>query len=185
MLLNDLTNIDWIDLFAVVIALITLSYTAWFNRRTLKMTIEQNRKSVEPSLSDDFSINLFEHSTFEDCYVSHKIKNCGIGPAKILHLEYKKDGKVFANGFDLLKAFIGDEGRILSPKNYVRFSTISSFEILSTKDELLLFKIYIEELEIRKKLNNWLKTVEIFVIYESIYSERKEFSKPNIVNNSL
>jgi hypothetical protein len=165
------SNIDWIALGALSVAIISLFISVRYNRRTFRLTEVHNKKTVEPLITDTITANIFEEKD-RISTISYQIKNCGLGPGIVKSLIFQVGNESFDDIVDVYRRFLGEDKFLQNP-SYV--FTINSNHVLSPNDTLELFKLFFPSYNDAFQFTEFCKRVSCKIEYYTIYGERKEF----------
>jgi hypothetical protein len=99
-------SFDWVALLALFVAIISVGFAVYYNRKTLLLTEAHNKKTVEPLICDLYTSNLIIEEN-KNSRITYEVKYCGLGPAIIKSFNYNLISKDFTLIFDLYRECIG------------------------------------------------------------------------------
>jgi len=172
--LNSL-NIDWIAIFALVVAIISVIIAVKYNRETLKLTEVHNKKSVEPLMTDLYISKLVITDDKKPSQ-AYQIKNCGFGPAIIKSYFFEIDGKKYINVNDIFKQYFKGQ-------NYsalTEFFTIALEHVIAPNETLSLFIFYFDDVKLAMQFDELAKRLSFQLEFETIYKEPRRFFKEKL-----
>jgi hypothetical protein len=158
---------------AIIVSIIAVTFSIWYNRRTLKMTKKHYKKSVKPLLcvwNESFpnSFKLF-------------LRNGGTGPAIIKNIVLKVSNKSYQTMDEVFK----DKDHKIKIENYDQYETkiakVENYALLPN-GEVILFEYRFKNEMGRQEFNQLVKKVTLFVNYETIYKKPKIFKEEPISN---
>jgi hypothetical protein len=175
-----------LPIIAIVVSLLSLRHSYRYNRKTLILTEEHNRKSVQPVLSTtfteaiepkstDFHGAIFRYNTYD---ITFELKNCGFGPAIIKSFQLTYDNINYSEIFALCNKYIGQS-------NYDdKLSLRHTFEneVIASNEHTLIFKIHFKEEKFFKEFHDIAKKIGLKIEFETIYEEENTFHLDSITN---
>jgi hypothetical protein len=170
-----LTTIDWVAVFALVVAIVSLFISVRFNRKTLNLTEKHNKKTVEPFLADHFN-NMSEDPDPSKKVQTYTIKNCGPGPAIITLMRFTYKNEELTD----LQAFYEEHTKSINCFSRLRITKIGSSHILSSNDNMELFNFSCPSDYHLKRILEINKSVGVHIVYSSIYGNEKVFHRDAI-----
>lgn len=161
-----------IAIAAVSISFFSMLFSVLYARKSLRITISHNQKTVRPALS---SYGYAHFDNLSKYLIKHDIKNSGLGPAILEDLKFTIENKEFETLHALLKQENASYSEALRSSGQI----ISSFEdtILAPGEVLKIFDtgfLIPAESEEIKKVNLLMYKIEIKVNYRSLYDENFE-----------
>lgn len=164
--MNTFWDVDIIvAICAIVVSILGIGLGVYFNWKTLKITINHNRKSVRPALKFD---RAFDELNFE---IDHGLKNSGTGPAFITKLLFFYDNKEYKSLAFLLSSNISVYHSIVKQSKSIE-SNFDDREVIASSDYQNIYKSSFIENKYMFEIKKILRRTEIYVEYESIYEEK-------------
>jgi len=158
-----------IPFVAIFISILSVIFSVRYNRKTLKLTEEHNRKSVEPKIygSSDVMIYLNKEKT---SIIAYNVINGGVGPAIIKSCTLKMENKEFTDIFRLLR----------STEQSNKYESDNSMATILEKDHVIvpnesirLFELYVKDILQAKRYSEMLNNISLRIEYENIYGEER------------
>jgi len=170
---DSLMNADrWLVAIAICVSLFGLFYSMYFNRKTLRLTQEHNKKMVTPALVFERDFNVTTKFTF---FCS--IKNAGFGPAIITSVKFIYKDKTFNDLHNLFMSNIQFYyGRIDDKET--KLSKLDENEVLASGGNQELYFAKGKNVAIVVLMKDILSKTVITVNYECVYGSKhilKEF----------
>jgi len=159
-----------IALTAIVVSILGLIISVCYNRKSLKITIEHNKKSVEPKIDHLHMVNAHEYKEY--C----ELKNNGYGPAMIKEIKFYYQGNIYEDIVTLYKKhFNGNISKIEKEKIY----QYKDYPLASNSSILLYEFIYAPEYFKNNVdgITSFLEDILIEINYETVYNELKNYRK--------
>lgn len=149
---------------AIVVSIVTIIITTWYNRKTLILTKEHNKLSVQPILC--FERELKEGKNI----ICTKLLNNGFGPAFIKQMTFLYNNENFNNVFEIIK--IIDQNLYLKSVNrkMCSYMTFKSNPSIKADSEIELFKVVILD-NIGDRMLEILKKINIRIDFYDLYKE--------------
>lgn len=168
---------DWTAIIALGVSIISLVFTAWYGRKTFRLTNEHNKKSVEPLITDLYISDLTTVDGKKPIQ-AYQLSNCGLGPAIIKSLIFKVNNIEYRDIYDIFKIYF--KGRsYVEPSEYI---TITNNHVIAQNETLYLFKIYFPDVKFANEFYELAKRISLEISCETIYSETRPFRKDKIAN---
>jgi hypothetical protein len=178
---NNETLGEWIKnpssliaIFALGTSIAGLLFTVWYTRRTLKITIDHNQKTVEP---------LLEIDTFQDFKSSSphsrlEIRNGGVGPAIIKNVHLEFNNNTYTDIYHLIKNEKKDiYDRLRKDKCEVLYEFPNTC-VIAPNDLKTPYDLYFSiGDDTRNNFMMFLGEVDIIIDYESIYQQKKRLKQ--------
>lgn len=169
-------TVNWTAIIALGVSIISLIYTAWYGRKTFNLTKKHYIKTVEPLLTDLYTINNDKDNRAIPLH-SYDIKNSGFGPAVMKTLTFTINEKSYRDIHTLISdTFHGNFN--------LKFHIMMSVDdmVISPNEKLNLFEIHLtsQDFEEYPEFQNLLSQVSLHVEYETIYSEKRFLHVKNI-----
>lgn len=155
-----------IAISAIVVSITGLIISLWYNRRTLNITIEHNKKSVEPILNTDYV------SSYKTKIESLKISNRGLGPAIIKKIIFLYKGDKFDNIIDLYKKYHPDNLLKFQDQNW-KYGKYSENTTLAPNEDILLYEIKYNSTDHFEDLRKISHEIITEITYWTIYKEKR------------
>jgi hypothetical protein len=161
-------------IIAIVVSLFALIFSFLYNRKTLILTKDHNKKMVTPTLVLNRGFNSYKTFNF-----SCNIKNAGFGPATITDIKFEYNGKSYKDFNDL---FSKEVKMYLFMINHdkTKSSKLDEREVLAPNGEEHLYFIEIKNREYFNTLEEILRKTVATINYECIYGNKYMYKK--IVN---
>ncbi|MFT5971138.1 MAG: hypothetical protein ACI8ZO_001657 [Flavobacteriales bacterium] len=174
---NEITSwsADRILVFtAIIISILSLIISVLFNRKTLNMTIDHNKKSVIPA------ITFHRREDADDKSFSLSISNSGLGPAIITNISFAYKSETYSDIFTLL-----EKNTSISKEDFEKTGMLVSIldhrEALATgKDEDIYSVKFTNDINYQTGKEIFKKT-ECVIQFEDLYNST--FKKRCIINN--
>lgn len=151
---------------AIIVSIISLIYSVRYSRKTLKVQIKHNKKSVEPIITHT-SISKYNNL---EIYLTNE----GLGPAKISNLKFRYKSHdfsridlLFSNHFPKINDLISDKNNLISK--------IIETHVLAPNQKITLCKVKLSDDSLYDQINDFLEEVIIIVKYESLYNSKRSY----------
>lgn|ERR1035437_870483 len=169
-----------LPIIAIIVSILSLRFSYRYNRKTLLLTKEHNRKSVEPILSPIYSlisepyyIELGSVTIPRRKYeVVFELKNCGFGPAIIKSLLLIIDKTEYKDIFSLSDKYIGQSNY----NNDLSLKHTFDNEVIASNEHTLVFKIHFNDEKYYQEFNELAKKISLKIIFDTIYKEERIFT---------
>ena len=154
---------------AIIVSICALIFSVIYNRKTYSLTKEHNKKTVEPKLSELYTVDL-RHADKEPAFQSLQIKNSGFGPGVIKSLTFTVNDKPYKEIKTLIKE------NLLNLDYNIKLSSTSSLEgyVIGPNEQLTIFKLYFDNTPANDsflKFRELATKISLRIEYESVYNE--------------
>jgi hypothetical protein len=188
---SNLNSIDWSVISTLIIALCSLwvsistaRKSEKHNRETLQMTMEHNKKSVRPIISESYVLNQLEN--FEkNYYCTYDLKNCGFGPAIVNFFKFRIDGKEYFHILEIYYKYIDKTGNsLVDPISGANAITqgVESNAAIAPNETVNLFKLVFKDAKYFNEFQELAKKIQLIFVYEDIYGEERRIERNSIEN---
>ncbi len=157
-----------IAITAIIVSVVSLFISVWYNKISLRISMDHNKKSVEPLV--DFMYEIDFTTKKENC----DLLNNGVGPAILKSIKYYYNNESFNDILSLYKKhnvknleYILYDGR--------KMGYYDNQTIIPVNGKLLLFDLDYSKSEHFRELNEFHKKVIIEIEYQTIYYESRSY----------
>lgn len=158
-----------IPFVAIIVSILSVIYSVLYNRRTLKLTEEHNKKSVEPKIfgSSDVMIYLNKEKA---SIIAYNVNNGGVGPAIIKSCSLKIENQEFTDIFRLLTTL--ENGHKYDPDKSLA-TILEKDHVIVPNESIKLFELHVKDILEAKRYSEILKNISLKIEYENIYGEER------------
>lgn len=156
-------------IIAIVVSLFALIFSFLYNRKTLRLTKDHNKKMVTPILV------LHRWFVSNDTYsYSCKLENAGFGPAIITDIKFICNAKSYKDFYDLFHVEINST-LFKIDHDKTKFSKLDEREVIASGGDQPLYFAELKNIDSLTILKEILGKTIVIIKYECIYGTKHTY----------